>query len=354
MTLFSPAPRWRAVLLRLTWAATRLMLNVGGPRVYPFGALRKLAFIHFAHWSLVDRIPANGPNSRKLAHPYILFQTNFNRGWKEYVEGFCLTIPFAMNANWRGGYGFPSPRPVSRFIEYVETRFTPEAHFYCAYPDASTRMVMAATHERSQFNRFAGTVAGPPPRFRRKRTSDRVSGPVPLGRYWQRNDTISVLTPIVGGREKPLEDLLTSLPKGLHSPLASVERTHMARWSVVRPLPYKKTGKAIDPTWYLLFASWFRGSTEAYVRALRKGLGDLADEIWGNCSGYRGWRNEDLFFAYLIEYSIKPRLEFAAYPQSVTGVRAALELHAELTKPVEDGAGKSSVALERAWLERHG
>ncbi len=302
-----------------------------------------------------DRIPANGPSPRKLPHPYILFQTNFNRGWKEYVEGFCLTIPTAMRLNWRGAYGFPSPRPVSRFVDYVESRFTPEAHFYCAYPDASTRMVIAGSHERAKFDKFAGTVSGPPPRFRRKRSSDRIAGPVPLGRYRQKNDTITVLAPIVTGRDQALEDLLKKLPIGLESPLASVSRTHMARWSIVAPLPYKRGRTHIDPTSYLLFASWFRGSAESYIRDLRDGLGALADDIWGNCTGYRGRRDEDRFCSYLLEHSVKPRLEFAAYPQSVTNVRAGLELHTELTKPVTDASAMDSVALERAWLRRrHG
>src|SRR5438477_12006752 len=203
MTLRTPVPWWRLLFLRPTWALTRLVLRFNS-QAYPFGSLRKLAFIHFAHWSLVDRIPASSQAGRKLRPRYILFQTNFNRGWQEYVEAFCYVVPTAMRLNWRGAYDFPPPHPVGPFLDYVKKRFTKEAHFYCAYPDASVRMVLAATHARRRFNRFAGETSEPPPRFWRKRSAERVPGVVLLGGLWQKVDTISVFTPLLAGGGKAL------------------------------------------------------------------------------------------------------------------------------------------------------
>src|SRR5947208_3113528 len=174
MTLITPVPPWRARTLRFIWKVTRLWFTLGDwlrrwtPLKlwrYPFGQLEKLAFIHFAHWSLIDRIPPNSSTARRLDHPYMLFQSNFNRGWREYVEAFCLVIPVAMRLNWRFMYGFPPPKPVGPFMEYVEKRFTKDAHFYSAYPDSSTRMVLSAIEDRHKFNVFAAEASGPPARF---------------------------------------------------------------------------------------------------------------------------------------------------------------------------------------------
>jgi hypothetical protein len=361
MTLISPVPRRWAWWLRFIWAATRLTLRLV-PQAYPFGRLKRLSFIHFAHWSLVDRIPADGgPGSKKLPHPYMVFQTNFNRGWREYVEGFCYIVPVGLRANWSGAwllrrsllgnfpgmraYGFPAPRPVGAFLDYVEERFTPAAHTYCAYPDVSTRGVIAKAEARQKFGVFAGAGARPPDRFVKP-----VRGPTPLGGPRDKTDTLSVLTPVLPGRHERLEDIFRALPAGRLSPLAPVPDTHMARWSVVKPLPYKKGKRTIDSTYYLLFTSWFDGATAGYIRGLRSHLmsargRNIANEIWSNCAGYPGTDDLDEFLRYLMLHSVKPRLAFAGYPQRQAEVRAAVTLHANLAPHVAAAAHKTTQEL---------
>src|SRR5262249_4833478 len=184
-----------------------------------------------------------------------------------------------MRINWSGlhaprslgmrAYGFPPPNPVEPFLDYVEPRFTHEQHFYCAYPDLSTRGVIALTRARKGFGRFAAEAAGPPELF-----VGPARGPTLLGGPRQHTDTLSVLTPIVCGREETLRRTLTGLPEEA-SPLARVGHTHMARWSIVAPLPYKtrRRDHPINDTSYLLFTSWFDGGTHGYIRDLSTQLG---------------------------------------------------------------------------------
>ena len=346
MTLISPIPRWWARLERiLGWANMRALKHT--TNYYPFAQLVKLSFIQFAHWSVFDRIPAGDPQGRRLPHPYLLFQTNFNRGWSEYIEAFSYVVPTGVRANWRCAYGFPPPRPVSRFLDYVEPRFTDAIHYYCAYPEATTRMVISALDARRAFNEFAGVGRAAPARFLPDRATS-LRGRALGGNPREPAETISVLSPILEGREDGLKRLLEALPEGAQSPLAEVTGTHMARWSIVSPLPYKGTEKMIDSTSYLLFTSWYEGSTSAYTRALRSQLGELADEIWGNCVAYPGTSDLGEFWAYLIRHSVRPHLAFGGYQDSVSEVLAALELRDELASVVVKQSGLDTEALARA------
>lgn len=347
MTLFSPVPRWWAWWLRMSgWCNMRLLRHT--TRFYPFGSLVKLSFIHFAHWSVFYRIPPGDPKGQRLPYPYLVFQSNFNRGWREYIEAFCYVIPTGVRLNWRGAYGFPSPKPVSRLLDYVDKRFTDPVHFYSAYPDDSTRMVISAIDARRRFEEFAAEGYEPPARFRRTRAASprvRALGGTPRKAV----DTISVLSPIIEGREQELRDLLESLPTGDESPLARLAGTHMARWSIVAPLPRKKSEDTIDSTSYLLFTSWYGGDTSLYVSEMRSHLGELADEIWSKCVAYPGRRDLSQFSAYLTRHSIRPHMAFGGYPDSATEVRASLELRDELVPVVKRQSGADTVALERAW-----
>ena len=228
-------------------------------RFYPFGRLERLSFIHFAHWSILDRIPANDPNGERLPHPYLLFQSNFNRGWREYVEAFCLVVTLGVRANW-GGYGFPRPKPVGPFLEYVDKRFTPALHFYSAYPEASTRTVIKSIDTRRRFYEFAAENYEPPPRYRRKRAKAPRARALSHSFKTEPRDTVSAIAPIMPGREEALRSVLESLNNLPASPLENVTGTHMARWSIVAPLPYKGTDRTIDKTSYLLFTSWYEGT----------------------------------------------------------------------------------------------
>lgn len=354
MTLVTPVPRWWGLFTRSLGHFNMWFAKNITDRLYPFDQLTRLSFIHFAHWSTFDRMPPNDPHGRPLPHAYLLFQSNFDRGANEYIEGFTYAVPLAMSLNWGGAYHFPAPQPVSRFLDYVTPRFTRPAHSYCAYPDASTRMILAALHTRRRFNELAGEGHRPPPRFRPtvKPPPGAAPGGVPSGCV----ETISVLCPIEAGEESDLEQLLEQLPKGLDSPLAEVTGTHMARWSIVSPLPPKDDPDddepPVDAPAFLLFASWYDDDIEDYPRALKDCLGELADEIWGKCDGYPHEGTARDVSEYLDRHSVKPHLAFHGYNESVTEVRAALELRDRLSACVEPLSGLDSGALEQSWLDK--
>jgi hypothetical protein len=139
VNVISPTRRWWALWLRASWKlADRMPLLKR--------TLRRLEFIHVAHWSIVSRIPAAAGRvgARRLPHPYLIFQSNYNDDLVAYLDAFALIVPWRMRLMWHGIYRFPGPRVVDRFVAFVLGHATGTAHYYCAYPDGSARTIGAA------------------------------------------------------------------------------------------------------------------------------------------------------------------------------------------------------------------
>src|SRR5687767_14898871 len=64
--------------------------------------LRRLSFIHAARWSLVEEVPGHG----RLASPVLLFESNFNGDWAQYIDAFAYVIPERMAGVWATSWGW--------------------------------------------------------------------------------------------------------------------------------------------------------------------------------------------------------------------------------------------------------
>jgi hypothetical protein len=125
-------------------------------------ALSELSFIHYARWTIITGIPYNGePQQReKLHYDYLFFETNFNGTWDEYIDAFSEVVPDRMKAIWGTSFGFPGPQPVGPFKDYIHLNDLPIAHYYGAYPEATTKMVLSALSVRAAFAEFRAEAAG--------------------------------------------------------------------------------------------------------------------------------------------------------------------------------------------------
>ena len=151
----TPARRWWALWLRLDFAAIRLLKRVLRQRG-PSRPVRQLSFISFAHWAVVDRMPpGRRRGARRLPHPYVLFQSNFNGAAAEYVEAFARGLTWRMRGLWGGAYGVPDPKRLTAFGRYIEDHWIPTEHYYSAYPHASTKMILSALELRRHIDDFA-------------------------------------------------------------------------------------------------------------------------------------------------------------------------------------------------------
>jgi hypothetical protein len=158
IAVLTPAPRWWAAWLKAEFAyvaALKWVLRQRGPS----RPIKKLSFIAFAHWALLERMPpASRRRARRLPTPYIVFQSNFNGAPAEYFEAFARGLKWRMRSLWKGAYGVPDPTDLDEFAGYIDRNWVPADHYYCAYPSASTKMVLAALEVRREFNEFARGV----------------------------------------------------------------------------------------------------------------------------------------------------------------------------------------------------
>src|SRR6476646_7885843 len=102
ITVFSTVKWWGGVWLTVLFLGARLF-----PRSRT--TLKRLAFIHFARWTLIREIPYNGPpqQQERLAYPHLFFESNFNGGWEEYIDAFSHVLTSGMKLFWTSSYGIP-------------------------------------------------------------------------------------------------------------------------------------------------------------------------------------------------------------------------------------------------------
>lgn len=141
ITVFSTVKRWGDAKLRLVFLMPKLL-------PYRSITLKQLSFIHFARWSVVRELADNGQPAphRKLNHPHLYFESNFNGGWEEYIDAFSHVLTDKMIQLWGTSYGFPGPQPTEPFKQYIKhsERRLEASHFYSAYPDATVTMITQA------------------------------------------------------------------------------------------------------------------------------------------------------------------------------------------------------------------
>jgi len=122
--------------------------------------LVRLSFIHFAHWGFITHIPDNGPPQAKerLKHHYLLFESNFNGRWDDYIECFAQDLSLQMRLIWNTSIGFPGPLPVRTFEDYIQKNSVTASYYWSAYPDATTTEVLSALTLHQRFAAFRQQV----------------------------------------------------------------------------------------------------------------------------------------------------------------------------------------------------
>jgi hypothetical protein len=168
LTVLTPVPRWWSWWVRFTWLVSALLPGLVQKR------LRRLSFIHFAHWSLVDRWPPDPAVGRERAAPRtLMFLTTFDGSSIQYIDAFVRVVPLQIAALYLGARGFPGPRRFRPVERYITDHLHPVDHAYAAHPDETTTSIASALELRDCFAAFERRVV-------------RVSDNERFAREWER------------------------------------------------------------------------------------------------------------------------------------------------------------------------
>ena len=169
MNIISPMSRLSSILKCIVYWVVRVLLPSS------LDTLLKLSFIHFARWVIIPRrsFPRLDPTQPKetLKYDYLLFCSNFNGDWGQYLDAFSAVLSDGLNSMWRGCLNWEDASYVTRLKRYVRWHqirrgFEPTHYYYSAYPSATTNDVKAALHLYDEINQFhAASKSLPPDQF---------------------------------------------------------------------------------------------------------------------------------------------------------------------------------------------
>ena len=128
-----------------TWI-NRLVFMVS--RVLPSNleGLLGLSFIHFARWVFIkrDQWPDLGQGPQQLQYDYMLFCSNFNGTWDQYIDAFSDGIPAGLDLFWYSSEKYPGSIPLTPFKDYINHNSVETDYYYNSVPGSAQRDVKGA------------------------------------------------------------------------------------------------------------------------------------------------------------------------------------------------------------------
>ncbi len=118
-----------------------------------------LSLIHYARWVILrardfPRLDDSQPEE-DLEYGYMLFFSNFNGNWEQYVDSFAAAIPSGLDGLWYKNVGWPTAVPEQPFHAYVNHNQVWTDYYYNAYPMASSNDVKSAQRVKTALCEFA-------------------------------------------------------------------------------------------------------------------------------------------------------------------------------------------------------
>ncbi|MGA9486216.1 MAG: hypothetical protein WBV25_03960 [Methylocella sp.] len=140
-----------------TWVQRTIFM---ASRALPSGlaGLLGLSIIHFARWVIIKREqwPDLGQGKQNLQNDYMLFCSNFNGTWDQYIDAFSDGIPNGLDLFWFTSTQYPHSIPITPFKEYIRANQIDTDYYYNATPGAAQRDIKSALRIRRAILSLAG------------------------------------------------------------------------------------------------------------------------------------------------------------------------------------------------------
>jgi hypothetical protein len=132
-----------------TWVG-RTLFMISRALPAELAGLLGLSIIHFARWVIIkrDQWPDLGQGKQKLQNDYMLFCSNFNGTWDQYIDAFADGIPSGLDLLWYTSTRYPHSIPISPFKDYIRTNQIDTNYYYNSVPGAAQRDVKSALRVR--------------------------------------------------------------------------------------------------------------------------------------------------------------------------------------------------------------
>src|SRR5579859_1171234 len=151
MNVVTPMRWYTSWLNRVAfWASSQYQPFLAG--------LLTLSLIHYARWVIVKpgQFPKLSPAqpAEDLKYHYMIFFSNFNGSWDQYVDSFSAAIPTGLNAYWIKNIKYPKSVPMLPFHRYITSNQVWTDHYYNAYPMATSNDLKSAKKVKAGLLKF--------------------------------------------------------------------------------------------------------------------------------------------------------------------------------------------------------
>ncbi len=157
MNAITPMKPWKSLIVK----AFFLLLRHVPPLQQD---LINLSFIEFARWVIIPagRFPylGDGQIKDRMKYDYLLFFSNFNGTWNQYIDAFADVLGSKLNLIWRWSEKFPGSNPVTLFKEYIARVQFDTDYYYTSYPQATANDLKAAHAVQTAFDAFVPRASG--------------------------------------------------------------------------------------------------------------------------------------------------------------------------------------------------
>lgn len=159
-----------SVITPMRWYTTwvnRFFFWAAGKHRPLIAGLLTLSLIHYARWVILkpSQFPKLSPDQpdEDLKYHYMLFCSNFNGSWDQYVDSFSAAIPKGLDLFWAFNIKYPKSVPMLPFHRYITSNQIWTDHYYNAYPMASSSDVKSAQRVRANLLSFIHNVENATP-----------------------------------------------------------------------------------------------------------------------------------------------------------------------------------------------
>jgi hypothetical protein len=158
MNVVTPMKPWSTIIQRYIFMISRAFPST-------LQGLLGLQLIHFARWVIIrrDQWPDLGQGKQRLTYDYMLFCSNFNGTWDQYIDAFSDGIPSGLDLFWYTSVKYPHSIPATAFKDYIAHNQVDTDYYYNATPGAAQRDIKSALRVMAELRNLASSHADSTP-----------------------------------------------------------------------------------------------------------------------------------------------------------------------------------------------